>query len=221
MPFNLVLECIRFRGRKSPLHVTHPAFLPLEIYAWPGTTHAALFHVMYGFITQRSYFSQRQWNSALVMILYNQKWLYERPIYNPIGLLFLHLSCVNILVGVRCHLRNTEVARMIQMLQDWSSQRNVAAVTSVSDRAWFLDYGGYVRRPGQGRARCTTSGKWFFGATTNLCERCRITFHRRLACISVTKLFVTDSTRKTSEVVRVPVLSGQHRTSRFQFAQNH
>ena len=46
---------------------------------------------------------------------------------NTIRLLFPHLTCVNVLVAVRRHLRDTEVAWAIHIVQDWSFQRNVVS----------------------------------------------------------------------------------------------
>ncbi len=58
---------------------------------------------------------------------------------------------------MRRHLQQQEVGRLIQMLEDGSTQRDAAAAfgitQSVVSRAWnrYLATGGYVRRPGQGR----------------------------------------------------------------------
>ncbi len=57
---------------------------------------------------------------------------------NTVCLLVLHLTCVNILIGVPRHLGDTEVAPAIQMLQGGSSQRNVTGAFNVT-RAWFVD----------------------------------------------------------------------------------
>ncbi len=55
---------------------------------------------------------------------------------------------------MRRHLPQHEVARLIQMLEDGPTQRDVAAAfgvtQSVVSRAWnrYLATSGYVRRPG-------------------------------------------------------------------------
>ncbi len=77
--------------------------------------------------------------------------------------LIIHVACASLLLGMRRHMQQPEVARLIQMLEDGSTQRDVAAAfgvtQSVVSRAWnrYLATGGYVRRPGQGRLRCTTA----------------------------------------------------------------
>ena len=47
-------------------------------------------------------------------------------------IVFLHLVCASVVLGVQRHLTEPEVARAIQMLEDGSSQRDVAAAYGVS-----------------------------------------------------------------------------------------
>ena len=65
---------------------------------------------------------------------------YNHAFSNTIFLLRLNLTYINVLVGVRGHLRDTEVARAMQLLQDGFSQRNIAATfgvsQSVASRLW-------------------------------------------------------------------------------------
>ncbi len=81
----------------------------------------------------------------------------------PLILVFIHVACASLLLGMRRHLQQHEVARLIQMLEDDSTQRDVVAAFGVTpcvvSRAWnrYLATGGYVRRSAQGRLRCTTT----------------------------------------------------------------
>ena len=107
---------------------------------------------------------------------------------HTICLLFLHLACVKVLLGVPRYLRDVEVTRAIEMLQDGSSRRKVAAAfgvtQSVVSRLWnhFQTTGGHARHLVQGRTCCTTarriaaSGKWLPGAATSMTK-----LHERLA----------------------------------------
>ncbi len=82
--------------------------------------------------------------------------------------------------------------------------------------------------PSKGRTHCTAAHmnryirQMALRAATKLCERCRLTSDRRLVCVSVTKLFVTDSTRKASKADVQYV--DQFETvdqARLEFARNH
>ncbi len=42
-----------------------------------------------------------------------------------------YMFCVSVVLGVRCHLTKPEVTRVIQMLEDGFSQRDVAAAYGV------------------------------------------------------------------------------------------
>ncbi len=101
------------------------------------------------------------------------------------------MARASLLLDIRRHVQQHEVVRLIQMLQDGSTQRDVAAAfgvtqhaQSVVSRAWnrYLATGDYVRRPGQGRLRCPTArqDRCIYGkchgpiitATTHIGSRC-------------------------------------------------
>ncbi len=83
----------------------------------------------------------------------------------PLILVFTHVACASLLLGMRRHLQQHEVASLIQMLKDGSTQRDVAAAFGVTQnvvsRAWnrYLATGHYryIRRPSQGCIPCTTA----------------------------------------------------------------
>ena len=74
----------------------------------------------------------------------------------PLILVFMHVACGTLLLGMGRHLQQHEVAILIPMLEDGSIQRDVTAAfgitQSVVSRAWnrYLVTGGCVRRPSQG-----------------------------------------------------------------------
>ncbi len=77
----------------------------------------------------------------------------------PLILVFIYVACASVLLGMRRHLQQHAVARLIQILEDGSTQRDVAAAFGVTQSvvSLYLATGGYVRRPGQGRLRCTAT----------------------------------------------------------------
>ncbi len=58
----------------------------------------------------------------------------------PLILVFIHVACAGLLLGMRRHVQQHEVARLIQMLEDGSTQQDIAAAfgvtQSVVSRAW-------------------------------------------------------------------------------------
>ena len=81
----------------------------------------------------------------------------------PLILVCIQVACASLLLGMGRHMQPHEVARLIKMLEDGSTQLDVAAAFGVTQRvvprAWnrYLATGGYVRRCDQGRLRCTTA----------------------------------------------------------------
>ncbi len=77
--------------------------------------------------------------------------------FTSIFIVFLYLVYVRVLLSVRPHLTEPEMARAIQMLKDGLSQHEVAAAYGVSQsvvsRIWngLQTTGGYVRAHGQSR----------------------------------------------------------------------
>ena len=72
------------------------------------------------------------------------------------------VSLLTLICAVRRHLSEPDTARIVQLLEDGQSQRQVAMrfeiSQSVVSRIWtrFRETGRYTRRPGQGRHRMTT-----------------------------------------------------------------
>ncbi|KAL0154165.1 hypothetical protein M9458_050523 [Cirrhinus mrigala] len=129
---------------------------------------------------------------------------------------------------MRRSLQPTQVAQVVQLIQDGTSMRAVArrfAVSvSVVSRAWrrYQETGQYVRRHGGGRrreqpsSRTATSAFVQGGTGGALPEPCKMTSSRPQMCMCLLKRSETDSMR----VVGV-VLTAQHRAGRLAFAREH
>ncbi len=135
---------------------------------------------------------------------------------------------------MRRHLQQHEVARLIQMLEHGSTQRDVAAAFGVTQslvsRAWnqYLATGGYVRRPAKDAydarplAKTATSAKWLYVAVAVLPEHSRWTSCQPQDSESVTKLCATDSMRTAFTADHQHMVPFSHgNTVELDFAQDH
>ncbi len=132
-------------------------------------------------------------------------------------IIFLHMVCVSVVLGVRGHLTEPEVARAIQMLEDGISQRDVAAayevIQSGASRIWTRLQRG--------------SSSWPLhpaGGTSPSPGDCQMDFHQ------ATGVRITNQTARnrlhdndlySSRPVRDTILLPQHRRNRLEFALNH
>ncbi len=95
----------------------------------------------------------------------------------PLILVFIHVACASLLLGMRRHLQH-EVAKLIQMLEDGSTERDVAAAFGVTQSVvswsgtgtWQLvatsdvpAKDAYNARP---LAKTATPAKWLYVAVT-------------------------------------------------------
>lgn len=154
----------------------------------------------------------------------------------PIVIVLIHLSCASLLHGARRHLQPHEVARVVQMLEDGFTQRDVAAAFGVSQsvvsRAWnrYVATGGYNRRPGQGRLRCTTARQDRYIRQMAVRRRqstaraLQIDFQqasgRRISDQTVRNRLHEDNLQ-SRRPARGPILTREHRRARLVFAQDH
>ncbi len=126
----------------------------------------------------------------------------------PLTLVFIHVACASLLLGMRRHLQQHEVARLIQMLEDGSTQRDIMAAFGITQSVGVLGLepvpGNWWLRQtsGQGHLRCTTAlaktatcAKWLYVAITVLPKHSRWTSCKHQDSESVTKLCATDSMR--------------------------
>ncbi len=122
-------------------------------------------------------------------------------------LLFIDVVCASLLLGMRRHLQQHEVARLIQMLE-MILPNETSREPLMSPRAWCLgpgtgtwqlvatsdvpDKDTYDEQP---LAKTATSTKWPYVAVTVLPEHSRLTSRKPQDSESVTKLCTTDSVR--------------------------
>lgn len=150
--------------------------------------------------------------------------------------IFVHVMCVSVLLGVRRHLTEPEVAQVIQMLEDGFSQRDVAAAYGISQsvvsRLWnrFQITGRYVRRPGQGRVRCTTARQDRYIRQMALRHRQETARGLQMDFQQATGVRISDQTVRnrlhddnlhSRRPVRGTILLPEHRRNRLEYAQDH
>uniref|UniRef100_A0A8C7CMG2 Tc1-like transposase DDE domain-containing protein n=1 Tax=Oncorhynchus kisutch TaxID=8019 RepID=A0A8C7CMG2_ONCKI len=130
---------------------------------------------------------------------------------------------------MRQSLQPTQVAQVVQLIQDGTSMRDVArrfAVSvSVGSRAWrhYQETGQYIRRRGGGQqpsSRTATSTFVQGGAGGALPEAYKMTSSRPQMCMCLLKRSETDSMRAQRPQVGV-VLTAQHHAGRLAFAREH
>ncbi|KAI3352630.1 hypothetical protein L3Q82_019209, partial [Scortum barcoo] len=109
---------------------------------------------------------------------------------------------------MRRSLQHTQVAQVVQLIQDGTSMRAVARRFAVSvsivSRAWrrYQETGQYIRRRGGGRRRATTQQQDCYysafvqgGTGGALPEPCKMTSSRPQMCMCLLKWTETDSMR--------------------------
>ncbi len=154
----------------------------------------------------------------------------------PLILVCMHVACASLLLDMRRHVQQHEVARLIQMLEDGSTQRDVAAAfgvtQSVVSRAWnrYLATGGYVRRPGQGRLRCTTARQDRYIRQMAVRRRHSTARALQMDILQASRQRISDQTVRIRihenglhrrRPARGPILTREHRGARLDFAQDH
>ena len=122
------------------------------------------------------------------------------------------------------------------MLEDGSTQRDVAAAfgvtQSVVSRAWnrYLATGGYVRRPGQGRLRCTTARQDRYIRQMAVRRRHSTARALQMDFLQASRQRISDQTVRnrlhenglhSRRPARGPILTRGHRRARIDFAQDH
>lgn len=150
-----------------------------------------------------------------------------------ISLLLTNLWMVD---AVRRILREPEVARAVQLLEEGAVQRVVAdrlgVARSVIARLWrrYQETGRYTRRPGQGRPRITTAREDRY--LQLLATRNRLSTARALEndFHQATGVHISDQTARnrlhdngmrSRRPARGPILTVQHRASRLTYAREH
>lgn len=146
------------------------------------------------------------------------------------------LSLFVVVMCVRHQLSQTDSVRIVTLLQEGHTQRQVAehmgVAQSVVSRAWtrFRETGQHQRRPGQGRRRCTTAHDDRY--LTMLALRNRQTTSVGLQIqlqqgtgVRVSSQTVRNRLREAQLTCRIPVRAPQltvdHRRMRVNFAQEH
>ncbi len=137
---------------------------------------------------------------------------------------------------MRRHLQQHEVARLIQMLEDVSTQQDIAAAFGVTQsvvyRAWnrYLATGGYARRPGQGRLRCTTDRQDRYIRQMALHRRHSTARALQMDFLQASGQRISNQTvrsplhengRHSRRPARGPILTREYRRARLDFAQDH
>ena len=145
-------------------------------------------------------------------------------------------ACLSAVNRVRRYLREPEVARAVQMLEDGQTQRRVAAIVGVSPsviaRLWnrYQTTGGYGRRPGQGRRRCTTPRQDRYLRNMAVRNRQETARGLQIDFREATGVRVSDQTirnrlhednMRSRRPARCPELTPQHRRARVEFARDH
>ena len=119
--------------------------------------------------------------------------------------------------SMRQCLKPTQVAQVVQLIQDDTSMRAVS-------RAWrkYQETGQYTRRFGgqQPSSRTATSSFVQGGTGGALPESWKMTSSRPLTCMFLLKLSETDSMRARRPQMGL-VLTAQHRAGRLAFAREH
>ena len=151
-------------------------------------------------------------------------------------LLVVAFSVVMVTYGVRRYLSEPEVARLVQMLADGRTMRQVAQRLGVSPSVVcrasirYHDTGQYTRRPGQGRGRVTTPRQDRYMCTMarrNRQNTARILenhFHDatgvHVSTQTVRNRLHDDGLRARRPLV-CPVLTRAHCVARLEFAREH
>ena len=146
------------------------------------------------------------------------------------------VSLLTLICAVRRHLSEPDTARIVQLLEDGQSQRQVAMrfeiSQSVVSRIWtrFRETGRYTQRPGQGRHRMTTPQEDRY--LRIIARRNRFDTARQIEMDfrRGTGVHLSDQTtrnrlhevhlRARRPVLR-PILTQMHRRARLAFAQDH
>ncbi|KAI3371829.1 hypothetical protein L3Q82_006712 [Scortum barcoo] len=156
---------------------------------------------------------------------------------NWAGSFVLQGCAFTLVVSMRRSLQPTQVAQVVQPIQDGTSMRAVArrfAVSvSVVSRAWrrYQETGQYIRRRGGGRRRATTQQQDRYlpafvqgGTGGALPEPCKMTSSRPQMCMCLLKRFRNrlheGGMRALNPQVGV-VLTAQHHAGCLAFAREH
>ena len=151
-------------------------------------------------------------------------------------LLFINVVCVSLLLGMRRHMQQHEVARLIQMLEDDSTQRDVTAAfgvtQSVVSQAWnrYLATGVYARRPGQGCLRCVTAQQDCYIPQMVVCCLHSTARALQMDFLQAPRQRISDQTVRNNlhdnglhsrRPACGPIPTREHRRARLDFAQDH